>query len=459
MSAHRISRRAEVVVVAVLVGAATLSIFGSSANSPGQPVGLSQDVHAESTALYCTGFGGVRTVVPASVRFFNIADAPRHVDVTEATGHGDFLHESFTVNAHAQYDMKPTEFPGHSYYGLAAVVAGGGVSAAVHPTASPAIVVPCVSQGASRWNFTGLSTVVGTNAELTMLNPTATPAVVNLSALTSGGFSAPQSFQGIVVKPHGLSTVNLGTEIVNSSSVFLNVHAVRGLIVPAVAESWGFSTSGDVVVAGSPPPASQWLFPSVPTSDAVTSSVALANPTNQPAHVTVRVQIPGYQISPFNVDLSAQSSMQLIVSPSSRVPAAGAAQVSVLASSPIAATLLTTIKGSKIPWVFSASAPATTVVVSDANRHRLASISVINSGRRAARVRFSVFASSNATGSYSWEQTVAAGSSVSITNRVRLAHVEGTYVVVTSDQPVAVGATPSGPKGTEALAQNASGAR
>jgi hypothetical protein len=459
VSAHRISRRAEVVVVGVIALCAVLSIFGSSSNSALQPVGLAHDVNAESTALFCTGFAGSRTAVPASVRFFNTANEARSVDVTAATGHGDFLHYSFVVSANGQYDMTPTDFPGHSYYGLTAVVAGGGVSAAVHPDDTPSTMVPCVSQGASRWSFTGLSTQVGATAELTLLNSTSTPAVVNLSTLSTNGFSAPQSFQGIVVKAHGLVAVNLGTQIVNSRSVYLNVHAVRGFVVAAVAESWSFATKGDEVVAGSSAPTDKWWFPSMPTSNDVTAIVALADPTNTPTHVTVYVAIPGYSIAPFNVDLTAQSTTQFTLSPSSRVPDAGAAQVTVSASSPVTATLLTTTADSKVPWILVGAQPGIENVVSDTNSRRLASLSLMNPGSTTARVTVTVAQLSGSRSARTWNLSIAAHSVASRSDKSFLDLGLDSYFVVSSNQAVVVGASPSPVGDAVALAQNASGSR
>ncbi len=456
MSAHRISRRAEIVLVAVLAGAATLSVWGSHANSPSLAIGLAQDVHAESTALYCTGFGGSRTDLPASVRFFNTTSDPRHVDVQEATGHGDFLVDSFTVAPFGRYDMTPSVFPGHSYYGLSALVSGGGVTAAVRASAEPALEVPCVSSGASRWSFTGLSTRVGVTAELTLLNPTATPTVVNLTAITSSGFSAPQSFQGIVVKAHGLVALDLGSQIVNSSLVYVSVHAVRGVIVPAVALSWKGASSGATVVAGSSLANTSWSFADVPTSNPVTSTVCFANPGNFVAHVTLRVLLSGYSITPFRFDVGPRSLRELTVSPSSRVPAAEPAQVSIESSAPITASLLTSLAGSKVPWMSAAGVAGTHQIIDDTNGLGLSNLSIMNPGSYAASVTISLL---DAVPARSLTVTVSAHGSVSLSRRIKQLLSTSQFIDVVSDRPVLVGANPTQLGPAVAVVQNASGSR
>jgi hypothetical protein len=455
VSAHRISRRAEILIVSVLVSMGVLSLYGSTANSAHVATGLAQDARAESTALYCTGFGGSATAQAASVRFFNTTAQSRHVDVTSATGHGDTLVSSFDIGAYRHYDLQQSAFPGHSYYGLMAIVSGAGVSAAVHPSATPSLLVPCVSRGSTEWSFSGLSTRVGATAELTMLNPSATPAVINLAGLTTSGYVAPQNFQGMVVKAHGLIAVNLGSEFVNSSSLYVDVHAVRGSVVPAVSESWNLSAPGVSLLAGSASKASTWFFADVPTSAPVTSTFAFANATNVLAHVTVRVHLNGYSISPFTVDVGPRSIRSLTVSPSSRVPVAEPAQVSVISSEPIAATLLTSLTGSKIAWMTTAGVAGTVQLVDTANAQPLSNLSIWNPGDASTSVTVVVLGSHASLKSFD----LPAHASVSLSRRLRLADYSDATIEVMSTRPVLVAANANQVSSAVALVQNASGTR
>lgn len=456
MSAHRISRRAEIVIVAVLIAMGTLSLYGSTSNRSTLATGLAEDSHSESTALYCTGFGGSRTAVAASVRFFNTTAESRHVDVKEATGHGDFLVSSFNIAAHRNFDLKARAFPGHSYYGLTAIVGGAGVTAAVLPRATPSLGLPCVSRGDTTWSFSGLSTKVGATAELTLLNATAAPAVVNVNALTAAGYTAPQSFQGVVVKAHGLVALDLGSQIVNAPSVYVSVNAVRGLIVPAVVESWNLSAPGVSVLQGSVANQTTWSFADVPTSAPVTSTFALANATNNLAHVTVKVHLNGYVITPFSIDVGPRSIRDLTVSPTSRVPVAEPAQVTIVSSQPIAATLLTSLSSSKIAWLTAAGVAGTHQLVATTNSRPLSSVSIMNPGDSPATV---TFIANGVSFQSSTTFVVSPHGSLTLARALHLSTYGDLTLEVLSDRPVIVGANPSQISSAVALVQNASGSR
>ena len=258
------------------------------------------------------------------------------------------------------------------------------------------------------------------------------------------------------MRAHGLATVQLGEQLVNSPSVYLNVHAVRGLIVPAIAQSWSAPSRGATSVAGSPTASRQWWFPAVPTADAVTSTIALANPSNQSAHVTLRVAVGQFSIAPFTVDLLAKSTREIVVSPSSRVPAAGPARIWISSTAPVTAALLTSLANSTVAWMTPAALAGTVQVVDTTNQQPLSSLSIMNPNNATDRVTISIV---GRHGTEAVNVVLAAHRSITLNHRLRLQQYRNVYALIVSTRPVIVGATPTPIGEAIALVQNGSGSR
>jgi hypothetical protein len=351
MPSHRIT---EVALVALIGAAAAVTVTSHAANPSGLPSGLELASTAQSSALYCTGFSGSDGIAPADVVFTNTTSRP-------------------LVAPDATARLTSRNFPGRAYYGLSAIVDGGGVTASVIGIGTNHAASPCAGNGASTWSVAGLSTHVGTTAVLTLLNPTHTGAVVNIAAIDPTGVVTPGSYQGVVVGPHAVIAIPLNTEVIDALTVAAHVHAARGTVVVAAAMSWTGRVSGSATIAATPGREHTRVFPDLPTNNGASSTLALANPTDNLETVTVVMTIGSSaltpsvsatnDITPFSVTLAGFAETNLTVSPSSRVPAGGPASLVVRSSGPIVSELVTHATPGGGPWFSPPVAPARALTV------------------------------------------------------------------------------------------------
>ena len=90
---------------------------------------------------------------------------------------------------------------------------------------------PCATAGSSQWYFATGATLINASVGLSLLNPYPTDAVVDLSFTTDQGVEQPQEFQGLVVPPDGLLTVNLGDHLRRRQAIATTVTARSGRLV------------------------------------------------------------------------------------------------------------------------------------------------------------------------------------------------------------------------------------
>ena len=454
MSAHRRNRRAELFLLLVAAACVTLSALGSRSNAGSLSNGLSAPLNSESTALYCVGFTGNHGVAPANVVFLNSSTQSRTVDIAISSGAGSYSRFSDVVSAHGSLNLAAARFVGTGFYAVSVQVHGGGVTAVIQGTSHASTSTPCVSQGATRWLFAGLSTHVPDAATISLLNPTAAAAVVNVSMIATTGIVSPQAFS-VVVEPHAELALALGSQQVNTTNVTAIVRAVSGSVVAAAIESWSGPVAGSSVMPGTPKESASWIFPDVPTANGVTSVLSLSNLSSSVVvHVTVRVRVDGYVIEPFTEDVMPQSNTGLIISPSSRIPPAGAALVLVEASGPLAAGIVITVPHYGGPWLSAPSVPSTTQIIDDTKAIGVDAVVVVNQTSSPAIVQMATY---DLSGPHTVKLIVPARGR-QVWSGPQRASWRGHFVVVTSNQPVSV-ATTSSVSNLGAVVQNASGGR
>ncbi len=447
MSHRRRNAGPAVLVAIVIVALVAAALLIGTSNTVTLPSGLGAPSTAESTALYCTGFSGSEGIAPATVIFWNTSSSPHGVVATISSTHGATMRRSFLLGANGEHRLSEADFPGLSYYGVSALVSGGGVTATVNGAGADASVTSCASSGTGEWAVAGLSTHVGTTSVITLLNPTSTAAVLNLTTISPNGFAAPQSFQGIVVPAHGTSAVNLGTQIVDTTNVMARVQVLRGSVVAAAATSWTGRVTGAAILAGMDGPSSSLSFPNIPTNAAATAELSLANPYYYPVVVTVQVQLYTlHQPAPFIVTLNAESVSDIVLVPSTRVPALGQASVVIRATRPVVATMAT--RSTAVPgvWFVSASPSGTEQALTNDDPTGWGSIRLVDPTTQDAAVSATFILGSGHSDTVN--VTVPAGSSVSMPPLGRHATRWPSRVLVTSNVPVAIaGALQGAPNG------------
>ncbi|HWD95217.1 MAG TPA: DUF5719 family protein [Acidimicrobiales bacterium] len=329
-SIRRVPLLALLVVALVVTGFATT--FHRTHNPSQLPSGLSVSVNAESTALYCTGLSS--GPAPGHISFYNTASQPRRLSVSVVSSQGRLWSGTLEVAAHSTQSLVPgnldkpplrpkAKVPFVVTYGVGVQISGGGVIAeeiAAHGDAE----VPCASAGTSRWYATGFDTTVGSSGELSVYNPTGTPAVMNISAYTAGGFSAPEAFQGLSVPAHAQIEVNLGEEIVNTSDIGVSVKVLRGALeIVGVQDSDGTLSYDQGIYAKAK---TAW-FPNVTTEQSATAQIRVANPSSRPATVIVNVGLGTYKVPQQSATINPYSTGTITITPNSAIPAAGYANL------------------------------------------------------------------------------------------------------------------------------------
>jgi hypothetical protein len=446
VSERRLSRRVEVVLAAAVVALALLGAMAINNRATGTPPGLAAGGGAESTALYCTGFTGARGPAPADVIFANTATERRLVTMDVVTTTGVRTADQFAVPAEGTFTASSGAISGsRTYVGVSAYVQGGGVTAIVRGLRAGSSVVPCESGGSSSWSAAGLSTKVHWSATVVVLNPTSAETVVNLSVLSPSGPSQPLPDQGVVIGPHAVVALDLGTQIVNQLGVSPTVSVApgsHGSIVATAVETWtrlGIGPPlGASLVAGWPGAGTSYWFPDVPTGGGSITTLAVSNPGATPVNVSVEVTLTPFTISPFTVAVGANAVAQLVISPNSRIPEAGAASLHVTANGPIAATAFMTVNGRQGKWFASPAASGRAQVIVDPYGAGSRGGAIVSTGASVATVTLTSFAPARSESTLVVSAPAGAAHQLAARSLVGL---RGAMTVLSSSAPFAVALT------------------
>ena len=398
------SRRPLVLVLAALLAATAVATSVGHTSNPMEAVSSLSTGPVESTALYCAGLGASGT--PAGhVVVLNTANHTRQVEVEIDADTGAPQTRHLVLAAHASASVTPPA-TGH-WFGVSLIVNGRGVVADELNTAGTA-QTPCLNSGSTGWYASGLDTAVGSRAYLVLYNPSSTSTVVNVTAETASGFSAPAPYQGVAIAAHRVVSLDLGIRIVNQANVGIHVRVIRGDVVATAVQQSGTFTSFN---AGSTSLERMAWFPRVTTVSGALARILITNPSNATASVTATIGLTPYNVAPQRVSVAPFSTGSIVITPNSAVPAHGYATVQLRSTVAIAASLATgTINGQSL------SVPATPsklYLVSDFAGLGFDAMTATNVGARALAVTVTVlgpFATSRVV-------TIAPGTTVDLRGR------------------------------------------
>ncbi|MHB8826218.1 MAG: DUF5719 family protein [Acidimicrobiales bacterium] len=435
--------RTRLTAVALALGLVATGVAASTLHATNAVTESSSDftANAESTALYCTGLGGG---VGGHVVFTNLTSAARHLSVEVIANTGAHATRTVALAAHATIDISPAAWVPGSLYGVSALVSGGGVVGA-QVGAQNTAVAPCSDGGVTDWYAAGFDTVVGSSAVVSLFNPSATPAVVNVTTVTSSGFSAPAPFQGLAVGPHAEVAVNLATQIVDTANVGVHVNVVRGTVVAVGVQTSATTASFNV---GQDVLATTAAFPLVTTAADTRAQVRVANPNDVVASVTVAVALGSFHIAPESVEVPAYASGVVTITPNSAIPEAGFAALTLTSSVPVATALAVGEKGLGL----SAPGPLSrTWLVTDFSGRGFARAVLTNASTHAVNIHATDLATSA-----SFSATLAAGTSSDLRALLPgLRQLQRLTLLITSDRAVRMTTilpvTPVGPVVASAL--------
>jgi hypothetical protein len=271
------------------------------------------------------------------IAFYNTASSSRTLSISVVSNTGATYATSMELAAHSAQSIEPSSVDTGDNFGVAVQIGGGGV-VGEEIIGTNRSQVPCVAQGIRHWYGTGFDTTVGSSAYLSLYNPTGTSAVLNTTIFTAGGFSAPQSFQGLSVPAHTQMQVNLGSQVVNISNIGVAVNVLRGsLDIVGVQNSNGIVSldQGETSLVTSA------TYPDVTTGNHTAESILVANPGAKVAQVSVGVTLGDYTISPRTATVSPYSTGIVTITPNSAIPSAGYSSLTLHSNVPVASALAT----------------------------------------------------------------------------------------------------------------------
>ncbi len=425
-------------LAAALAASAVAATLIHETNPSGPRGGLIAG-NVESAALYCTGLGSGDFA--GRVVFLNTSDVTRTLTVRVDSNSGTSTTSTVVLGAHAATSVRP-QLAG-SWFGIGAQVNGGGV-VADEVVGSGAAQTPCTAGGVTSWYASGLDTVVGSQAVISLYNPTATAAVVNLTAQTSSGFSAPAPYQGVAIGPHTEMALNLGVRLPTSHDLGVRVNVLRGSVVATAAVSSGPVVSLDA--GTSTPVTSAWL-PLVTTAARSVAEIRLANPSSTEASITASVSLGAFSIPAQTTTVPGFGTTVLAITPNPAIPARGEASVHLTSSVPVVATLAT---GTSAGVALSTpTPPSSTYLIGDFSGAGYDAVALTNTTGSPLGITVTRLAGTNATA-----QSTTASLNPKSTTLLRgvasfASSLRGATIVVTAERPdLVVGAIlPSTPRG------------
>jgi hypothetical protein len=165
-----------------------------------------------------------------------------------------------------------------------------GVTARYEGRAEGTTAAGCAQVPSDEWFFPEGSSLLGFDERLLVYNPFPDEAVVDVSFLTPSGESQPANLSDIGVPAGEWEEVEV-TRFVGPKQGLLGarVHTVRGRVIAwrtmTVTDRDGVTGVGSTL--GAPKPADTWYFPEGAVRDGAQEHIALLNPSDEEAVVTI----------------------------------------------------------------------------------------------------------------------------------------------------------------------------
>ena len=290
-----------------------------------QPAALAAEVApagSASSSWYCPGAPGpAADAGTTDLLLTNAAGRAVRVGVVVVDSLGAQRQDTLELGPHAEASLAPGQIVAGAWLAARVEVAGGAVSATElvdgrivrtgrrGPARSTGrTVASCASEVSPRWYFASGSTREGSTLRVALFNPTPNLAVVDLSFVTSSGFTAPAPFQGLVVEPWTLRTLTVGAYVQNQGSIATMVTSRSGAVVASEFQLYGPAGDAGVSLAlGAPATSTRWDLPGVQDESGGASALVVFNPSAQSVRVGVDVRLPSGPVAPFTQVLGPRS--------------------------------------------------------------------------------------------------------------------------------------------------------
>lgn len=320
---------------------------------------------------------------------------------------------------------------------------------------------PCARGASSDWYFASGTTLKGAQQFLVLFNPFGDDAIVDVTFVTDDGVQEPDALQALVVSRRSRVTIPVHDAVPRQRDVAIHVHARAGRVVAERSQLFdGTASDGEIVrdgialSLGAEAPRHEWYFPYGSTSDGAGGVIGVANFGASSTTVEVNVVLDGEEtLAAQSVAIPARGVATVDVS--THVPAGSQYAVAVIArdtegrAGPVVAELL--------EWWPSASAStgaATTLGSTRLARRWVIAlpaanvdgvITVLNPGSRRLTAALLVFDAGDTTAPPSEPERAVEAGRFAVFDLAALDAGGDHVLVVTSDRPVAVGITYTGP--------------
>ena len=323
--------------------ARTASAAASAAASGEVPVAA--PARALSSSWFCAGAtdtGGGRA--PGSVIVANSGIGKATGVVTLVPTSGAAVKVPISIPGDSRQAI-PENVPGGSNWIGAIVDVDAGAVSVEQAISGPGglVATPCATSGSARWYFTYGQTLVNAGEEISLLNPYPADSVVDLSFTTDQGVEFPVGFQGIVVPPGGLVSVNLGDHLRRRQQVATTVIARTGRVVawetrwvdppPAGAAIVGTPAAqnpladpaapvpGTTLVLGAPSAGTRWVWPDGNAGNGISEQYVVYNPGDQTAEVRLSIGLDQGVAEPFELAVPPGQVIPVASDQQARIPA------------------------------------------------------------------------------------------------------------------------------------------
>jgi hypothetical protein len=356
---HRSGAAARVPIVAVL--AAALIVGGLIDKTPGasparavppvQPVPVAAPAQALSSSWFCagatdthSGAGAPHGPAPGSVVIANSGLGPATGIVTLVPSQGPDVRVPVTVNPDGR-TVVTEDIPGGTPW-IGAIVDIDAGAVAVEQQVDGALgrsSTPCATAGSSQWYFATGATLINAQVVLSLLNPYPTDAVVDLSFTTDQGAEQPQEFQGLVVPPGGLFSINLGDHLRRRQAIATTVTARSGRLVawktdvvsppargaallgtPAAAQPFADPASpvaGVTLALGAPSAGTTWTWADGNAGNGVDERYVIYNPGAATAVLQLALGLDQGAAEPFALTVGPDQVTTVVSNQEVRIPA------------------------------------------------------------------------------------------------------------------------------------------
>jgi hypothetical protein len=239
--------------------------------------------------------------------------------------------------------------------------------------------------------------------------------------------------------------INLAREVVNTSNIGVSVKVLRGALeIVGVQDSKGALSFEQGLYATA---RNAW-YPSVTTVESATAEIRIANPSNQPANVTVDVGLGKYKVPPQTTTINPYSTGTVTITPNSAIPVDGYASLTLHANVPVVSAIATGTGD----WfaLTSPQTPSSAYLVRNFSGLGFDAATVTNTSSRSAELTITSFDSSSKNVLTVSGVKIAGGVTEKLTTLIGtfMKEPSDTYVIATTKPVLVLSLTiPSRPRG------------